>query len=229
MTSPSRDHAAPKPPGRHHHGELRRALVLAGIEVLEREGVEALTVRALARRLGVSHAAPAHHFPDKRALLAAVAAEGFRRFEAALRTAAVGAATPRARMRRIGFAYVRFALDHPATFRVMFGRELADCPKAPAELNEASSAAYAVLQETSEALARSPEEARAHAFAGWALVHGAALLYLDGALRPALPPGAAARARFEALLQAVLSRAPPEVDAPASGKGHARRPRGRRK
>ncbi len=200
--------SAPEPVRRRHHGDLRRALVLAGLAAIEERGVTALTIRGLARRLGVSHAAPAHHFPDKLALLSAVAAEGFRRFEAALRQEARGGATPRERMRYIGRAYVHFALDHPATFRVMFGRELADCAQATAELREASASAYAVLQETADAAAGSPAAGPIRAFAGWALVHGAALLYLDGALRPRLPAGAAGRAAFEALVDSVLSGEP---------------------
>ncbi len=199
----------PKPPDRCHHGDLRRALVLAGLEALEAKGVAALTIRGLARRLAVSHAAPAHHFPDKLALLAAVAAEGFRRFGDALEAAAASAHTPQERMQRIGLAYVRFALDHPATFRVMFGRELPECGEAPPELAEASARAYGVLQATVRALATSEEEARARALGAWALVHGAAVLYLDGALRDAIPPGQAGRARFEAMLQAVMTAGPP--------------------
>lgn len=207
MTGPAAP-IAPKPPRRRHHGDLRRALVLAGVEAVEEHGVASLTIRGLARRLAVSHAAPAHHFPDKLALLSAVASEGFRRFEAALREEAAGGAVPRERMRRIGRAYVRFALDHPALFRLMFGRDLADCSRAGPELQEASASAYAVLQETADASAGSPEAGRIHAFAGWALVHGAALLYLDGALRPALPAGPAGRAAFEALVDALFTGGP---------------------
>jgi len=201
------DRARAKSAGQRHHGDLRRALVIAGLELLEEEGVDALTIRALARRLGVSHAAPGHHFPDKVALLAGVAAEGYRRFGGALQAAADRAPAPAARMRAIGLAYVRFALDHPATFRVMFGRELADCAAQPPELQEASAAAYAILQRTSEAVAGAPG-AELQAFAGWALVHGAAVLYLDGALRRGLPPGRAGRARFEELVGAVMTPPP---------------------
>src|SRR5512133_2304967 len=117
---------APKPPGRYHHGELRRALLDASLAVIERDGVSALSLRELARRLGVSHAAPAHHFPDKAALLVEIAREGYERFGAALAAAADAAPDDDARLAAIGRAYVDFALAHPATFRVMFGRELAE-------------------------------------------------------------------------------------------------------
>ena len=76
--------SAAKPHGRYHHGELRRALIDAALAVIERDGVSALSLRDLARRLGVSHAAPAHHFADKAALLVEIAREGYERFGAAL-------------------------------------------------------------------------------------------------------------------------------------------------
>jgi hypothetical protein len=127
-------------------------------------------------------------------------------------------------MRDIGLAYARFALDHPATFRVMFGPELAACADASAELQEASAASYAVLQSTARALSASDEEARAHAFAGWAMVHGAAVLYLDGALRGGLPPGPAARPAFEALLATVMRGGRPPRRRPEKKKAATSRP-----
>ncbi|HSN90738.1 MAG TPA: helix-turn-helix domain-containing protein, partial [Anaeromyxobacteraceae bacterium] len=117
--------AARKPRGRYHHGELRRALLDGALAVIERDGVSALSLRDLARRLGVSHAAPAHHFTDKMALLAEIAREGFERFGAALGAAAEASPDDDTRLVEIGRAYVGFALAHPATFRVMFGRDLA--------------------------------------------------------------------------------------------------------
>ena len=193
---------AAKPPGRYHHGELRRALLDAALAVIERDGVSALSLRALARRLGVSHAAPAHHFPDKAALLVEIAREGFERFGAALAAAADAAPDDDARLAAIGRAYVDFALAHPATFRVMFGRELAELGSPPAVLAEASGKAYQVLLRGAEAaLAPAPPERRPPvelvAFAAWSAVHGATMLWLDGPLRCGVP-AAEARARFEA-------------------------------
>jgi AcrR family transcriptional regulator len=216
VANPVPDRPVPKPAGRWHHGDLRRALVETALALLEERGVDALTVRELARRLGVSHAAPGHHFPDKLALLAAVAAEGYRRFGASLEAAAQGATAPGERLGRIGMAYVRFALDHPATFRIMFGREMADCADMPEELRAASAAAYAVLERTVAEVAGGPSPL--HALAAWSLVHGAALLYLDGPVRHRLP-GPDPRDAFEQAMQAILSGA---VKLPDSGRAAAR-------
>jgi AcrR family transcriptional regulator len=169
--------------------------------VIEREGVAALSLRDLARRLGVSHAAPAHHFADKAALLAELARDGFERFAEAMRAAGVRGRHPLDRLARIGDAYVRFAIAHPGRFRVMFGRELSEVGAPPAPLAEAGRRAFGVLLDAVEAvLAGWPAERRpaadAAAFACWSLVHGAATLWLDGPLRRKAPP-AEARARFE--------------------------------
>ncbi len=196
---------SPKPPGRYHHGELRRALLDEALAIIEREGVSALSLRDLARRLGVSHAAPAHHFPDKTALLVEIAREGFERFGAGLAAAADAAPDEESRLTAAGRAYVAFALAHPATFRVMFGREIAELRSQPAALAEASGRAYEVLLRGVEAtLARLPAArrppAKQLAFVAWSMVHGAAMLWLDGPLRCGVPK-AEARARFEAGLE----------------------------
>ncbi len=218
---------APKPPGRYHHGELRRALLDGALAVIEREGVSALSLRELARRLGVSHAAPAHHFPDKTALLVEIAREGFERFGAALAAvAAERAPDGEARLAAVGRAYVAFALAHPATFRVMFGREIAELRPPPAALAGASERAYEVLLHAVEAvLAGVPRERRPPseqaAFAAWATVHGAAMLWLDGPLRCA-GPEPEARARFEAGLELLL-RSAGAIVAGGSGSAGGRR------
>ena len=103
----------------YHHGDLPAALLRAAGKILEKEGVEALTVRALTRRTGVSHAAPYRHFPDRDSLLAALAAEGFGMLGAAQRAAAAERG-----LRGMGEAYVRFALAHPQRFRLMFGGQV---------------------------------------------------------------------------------------------------------
>jgi AcrR family transcriptional regulator len=129
----------------YHHGNLRAALVDPALELVEREGAEALTLRAVARAAGVSPAAPYRHFTDKRALLAAVAEEGFRLMTTALRAGDAGA-DARARFRARGLAYVGFATRHPSHFRVMFGRELADRSGYPG-LQDAARAAFDALVE----------------------------------------------------------------------------------
>jgi AcrR family transcriptional regulator len=203
----------PKPPGRYHHGELRRALVETALTVIEQEGVGALSLRDLARRLGVSHAAPGHHFKDRTALLVEIAREGYARFAAALAAAAEAAPGADDAMARVGRAYVEFALAHPAVFRVMFGREISELADPPPDLAEAALRSYDVLLGGVErALAALPPKERPPAeqvaFAAWSTVHGAAMLWLDGPLR-ARYPEAEARARFEAGLAFMFAPRPP--------------------
>ena len=109
-------HAAAERERPYHHGDLRRALLAAAVEMIAEAGPAALSLRALARRTGVSHAAPAHHFGDKAGLLTAVAAEGYRLLAAALRDAYERTGS----FLEVGVAYVRFALEHQPYFEVMF-------------------------------------------------------------------------------------------------------------
>jgi AcrR family transcriptional regulator len=164
----------------YHHGDLRRALLSAAVVAIEETGPTALSLRELARRAGVSHAAPAHHFGDKAGLLTALAAEGFE---------LLGAALAEARERtgsflEIGVAYVRFAVDHRAHFEVMFRPELYDRdePRLVAARERAGEA-------LSGGLATMPDapvggEARPVELAAWSIVHGFATLWLGGALPP---------------------------------------------
>ncbi|MFI9106549.1 TetR/AcrR family transcriptional regulator [Streptomyces fildesensis] len=100
----------------YHHGDLRRAVLTAALDVIAADGPEALSLRDLARRAGVSHAAPAHHFKDRAGLLTAIATEGFCLLATALDEAED--------LRGLGVRYVRFATAHPAHFRIMFRPEL---------------------------------------------------------------------------------------------------------
>jgi AcrR family transcriptional regulator len=133
---------------------------------MEKEGVGALSLREVARRAGVSHNAPYRHFPDREALLAGLAAEGFAELgqELARHSGADG-----------GVAYVRFALAHPERFRLMFGGQIA-YDRHP-ELRKQADAAYVGLEKS---FAQLGDEARFAAAATWSLVHGLAQLLLDG-------------------------------------------------
>jgi AcrR family transcriptional regulator len=112
---------ARKRPKTYHHGDLREALIRAAVELLEEKGLTSFTLRECARRAGVSHAAPAHHFATAADLLAEIAARGFERFVAALGQAAEAAGTlPEARLAAMGQAYVAFALANPAVYGLMF-------------------------------------------------------------------------------------------------------------
>jgi AcrR family transcriptional regulator len=151
----------------YHHGNLRPALLRAAGKMLEREGPAGISLRDAARRAGVSHNAPYRHFPDRDALLAELAAQGFEMLGDAMRDRAGN---------EMGEAYVRFALEHPQRFRLMFGGTL---PLAKHDhLRDAASATYQALVKAFGELPK-PELAAA---AAWALVHGLAHLKLDGHL-----------------------------------------------
>lgn len=174
-TSPPRD-----PAPRYHHGDLRRALLRAAEARLAEDGPAGLSLRDLARMAGVSHNAPYRHFPDREALLAALAAEGFRRLAAAL-AEAVAAAPPGGRLQAAGRAYLGFAAAHRALYLLMFGPGLAKA--AHPELREASLAAMEALRgAAAEAGPASGPRARHGAIGAWALVHGLAHLIADGQL-----------------------------------------------
>ena len=167
----------------YHHGDLRRALLAEAVEVLSEGGARSLSMRGLARRLGVSHAAPAHHFGTKAALLAAIAADSFDQLAAQMEAAQAEVADPVARFSATGAAYIRYACANPARFRVMFQPELTagDNP----ELREQQRRAFRVLMENARASAPAELEldVDAVALAAWTMVHGVATLWLDGPLR----------------------------------------------
>ncbi|OMI35686.1 TetR/AcrR family transcriptional regulator [Streptomyces sparsogenes] len=168
----------------YHHGDLRRALLAAAVEAIEESGAAAVSLRDLARRAGVSHAAPAHHFGDKAGLLTAVAVEGFE-----LLADALNATWERTDdVAEVGVAYVRFGLTHRGHFEVMFQPSL--CHDDAADLVAARARAAESLYGGADVLtARAGNEDRQiAAWAAWSLVHGFTTLQLGGAL--ALPPDA---------------------------------------
>ena len=167
----------------YHHGDLRAALIQAGLAILAEGGAQALTLRAAARRAGVSHSAPYRHFADKEALLAAIAEEGFTQLAQRLEQARGSAdRSARAQLEDAGWAYVHFAVTHPDHLRVMFGSHIADPERYPG-MWAAGARAFAVLVEIirsgQHAEALSAGEPQQLAFAAWAMVHGLALLLLD--------------------------------------------------
>ncbi|MFF2518478.1 TetR/AcrR family transcriptional regulator [Streptomyces sp. NPDC058086] len=159
----------------YHHGDLRAACLRAARELLEEDGSAGLSLRAVARRAGVSATAPYRHYADRDALVSAVAAEGYRELGGYL--AAAHSATPDD-LAAVAVAYVRFALDHPAMFRVMFAE--------PCDPNsEERVAATAALSEYVRGIVRSAfpgADPEVLATPVWALVHGLAFLHLDGKL-----------------------------------------------
>lgn len=169
----------------YHHGNLRRALLDATVELIRAKGVESLSLRAIARRAGVSHMAPYHHFADRAALVAAVAEEGFIALREAMLDRMRGMEDPGRQLQESGIGYVMFALKHGARFRMMFSAEVADKSAHPS-LQAASVAAYAVLEEAitrcQQTGAAREGDPRVLSQTAWSLVHGLAMLLLDGHL-----------------------------------------------
>jgi AcrR family transcriptional regulator len=167
----------------YHHGDLRQALVDAAIQLLREGGVSALTLRAAARKAGVSQAAPYRHFADHADLLAAVAADGFERLREAVIQSARSATSPREGLRGLARAYVRFGVKHPAEYRVMFGADTAGHGRFPA-LDSQSSSVYQILVDgivglQELGLVRSGDP-MAIALTAWSTMHGLVMLVLDG-------------------------------------------------
>ncbi len=171
----------------YHHGNLRRALLDAALKLVERKGPEALTLRAAARLAGVSQAAPYRHFPDKGALLAAIAEEGFRTLTNEMRQAIAPLAGDSLRQfRTLGVTYVTFATSHPSHFRVMFGREISDRSTYPL-LREAAAETLGLLVEGITECQRSgvvrqgdPQDL---AISACSAVHGLSALLVNGRLQ----------------------------------------------
>jgi AcrR family transcriptional regulator len=170
----------------YHHGDLRSALLDSVGRIVREQGPAFVSVREVARRARVSHAAPSHHFGNKSGLLTAFAAQGFDRLADTVgeTIAASRASTPPDVLAAMGRAYVRFALDHPEHFAIMFRLELLD--EHDAELVRASDRAYAALMATTRAAAAQgvlDADPTIAAAAAWSLVHGLATLWLSGRLQ----------------------------------------------
>lgn len=176
---------AKKPREQYHHGDLRRALLQAAVRTLQKQGLAALTLRAVGEELGVSRSALYRHFADKAALLTAVASEGFRMLRTDLVTAFEGGGRGRAGFEAMGEAYVRFALDHPWHYRVMFGSGFELDANDPALAQEGALAfgalVDALVQQQAQGLVRR-EAPELQANFVWAVVHGVAMLAIDGNL-----------------------------------------------
>ena len=182
----------------YHHGDLSAALLRAALELVEEGGESALSLRAVARRAGVSPAAPYRHYTDREALISAVAAVGYVDLAERLAKAHPSPSTPE-ELARVATAYVQFALERPALFRVMFSEP---CDRDNDERVAATAAVSAYLSAIVEhAFPQSDSEALATAI--WALVHGLAFLFLDGKLDSSSP--AAVEQRITAAISAVLT------------------------
>lgn len=204
-----------KPESLYHHGDLGRALLQEAVRIIAEDGAAALTLREVGQRLGVSRTALYRHFSNKSMLLAAVAKDGFQRFRADLLQGWSESVGTRRGFEMIGVAYVRFAVANPAHYRVMFGdyRRLSD--KDP-ELEAAAAAAFEVFVDAVTALQRSGlvrrDEPRLLAQYVWAIVHGIAMMAIDGHLGP----DPSASGELAKLVRLTLQRMRTGIDAEAA-------------
>jgi AcrR family transcriptional regulator len=183
----------------YHHGDLRRQLLTAGEALLVEQGLSSLSLREVARRLGVSHNAPYRHFPTRDALLAALVEQGYEDLAQRAKEAVSGAASGEAMIAR-GLAYVQFALDRPAIFRLMFSGEVDETA-----FPQLRAKSLASLMASTEAIADAFGEEQLHeaVISAWALVHGLAQLLLDGQVPEAMRSGRSDRQLAEAVLRSM--------------------------
>lgn len=165
----------------YYRGDLRRDLLDAAIEAIAHDGPAAVSLRSVAKSVGVSHAAPQTHFGDKSGLFAAIAAEGFERLLTTLTTPPANG--PSDAVTHLGVQYVRFALDHPAHFAVMWNPDLHRDPPAVAHARDST---FAALLDTLSAVEGDLDDdaAIARGERAWIVAHGLATLLLSGALTP---------------------------------------------
>lgn len=173
-----------KRPESYHHGNLRPALLDAAEELLVEGGVEALSWREIARRAGVSPGAPYHHFADKAALLTALSQRHLEELHRLFQAAIAEHHDPLEQLRELGMVYVRYAVEHPAAFRLMFRPEKGSPFGGEPGATPVFGLLLEVVRACRERAGRPPEETERVAFSALGLVHGLAALLLDGPLAP---------------------------------------------
>lgn len=178
---------ATKPGAAYHHGDLRSALLTAALDILREQGAQGLSLREVARRVDVSHQAPYRHFPDKEAMLAAIALEGFQRLQKSVdETLAKSGADPLLRLEDLAMNYVRFALANTEHLHIMLGGFFPERDKYP-PLRDAAEATFEVIVQLvktgqEQGLVRREDPERL-ALACWSSVHGIAALLMNDALK----------------------------------------------
>lgn len=168
----------------YHHGDLKNALIKAGVEILSQEGIEGLSLRKVAQRAGVSHSAPYSHFPDKQSLIAAISTEGFNQLYNEL-DAAISAHPKNAKqqLQESALAYVQFALNHTDTFKIMFSGVLEKEKEYPAFVEisyKTFQRVVDVVKACQDAGLLRSASAEMMAVAVWGQVHGIISLALEG-------------------------------------------------
>jgi AcrR family transcriptional regulator len=192
----------------YHHGDLRPALLEASLALIDEAGIGALSLREVARKAGVSHNAPYHHFKDRSSLLAALAEDGFAALAGEMAEARAAAPNARARLEACGLAYIRFALKSPTRFKLMFRPELTGSA-AEAAVAQSSTPALdtltgAIIEAQASGLAPAGDP-KPLVLTCWAAVHGLASLWLDGPLVRAQRTFATSPDKLTAIVPATLT------------------------
>ena len=172
------------PAKKYHHGDLENALIQAGVEILAKEGIEGLSLRKVAKRVGVSYAAPYAHFKDRQALIAAISTEGFKQLYSALDAAvSAHAGDPKQQLVEGAWAYVQFAMDNTDIFKIMFSGVLEkekDYPSFVEASRKTFDKVVEVVQACQNAGALRPAPPELMAVSVWGQVHGVISLALEG-------------------------------------------------
>ncbi|MFT4116316.1 TetR/AcrR family transcriptional regulator [Bradyrhizobium sp.] len=189
-----RSQLARKPLNTYHHGDLRDALIKAALREAEKGGAEAISIKALAKQLGVSQPAPYRHFADREALLAAVTAEAFRQFNAILREA-MAKPSKQSKLSRLAQATLDFGLRRNGVYRLMFASRTVSCAAKGSELHAVTHETFGLVTEALEVPAVGYLRER-HALKIWAALHGVVMLAEQG-----LFTGEAAHASREDLVE----------------------------
>lgn len=185
----------------YHHGDLREAVLLEAERIVADEGESSVTVRAVARALGVTHTAVHHHYPTRLALLADVASVGYGKLGAFLAASAASQRGALEALQAIGVGYVVFAFENPGLFRLMFSGDLAAFREDSA-LALAAADAFSVFSNALDTAFPQRLDPELNATAAWALVHGLSVLILD----QQIPHQPGSRAEVERLVRAVLDQ-----------------------
>jgi len=202
----------------YHHGDLRDALVQAALQQVEQAGPEAVSIKALAKQLGVSQPAPYRHFADREALLAAVTAEAFRQFSAGLRES-IRKPSRRSKLSRLAQATLSFGLRRNGIYRLMFASRIMACAAKGSELHNAATETFGLVLEALEAPTVGLLRER-HALQIWAALHGVVMLAEQGLLT-----GQVARITREELVEDIVAQTKLalSVAIEAAGRGAVRR------
>lgn len=174
--------------GAYHHGDLRNSMINHALSIIDREGIGGLTLRKAARHAGVSHAAPAHHFGDKKGLLAAIAEQGFKQMIRQMEQAIllVPAGNPLEKLKSIGMAYIEYAVKNPSSFRIMYHPELS-MKSVHAGLEQQSRKTFELLMESIAECQNNgliaAGDIREQSLFAWSTVHGLSILIVDGQLK----------------------------------------------